>query len=72
MHACLCTTCAPGVSEGQKMALDSLTLKLKIINMSYHVGVADETHVIWKSNQVLLNPETSFQAQVQMQISPPL
>lgn len=37
LHVCICTTCVPGASSGQKRVSDPVELELQML-VSYHVG----------------------------------
>lgn len=59
-HACLCTSCVPGVLRGQNRASNYLELELEMA-VSCNVGAGDQTCVLWKSRSSLLfSEETSL------------
>lgn len=58
LPGCLCTMCVPGVSGGQKQALDPLELELQMF-VNCHVDARNQTWVLRKSSQVILTAHPS-------------
>lgn len=50
MHGCLRAIGMPGTHGGQKKKLDSLELEIQVL-VSCHLGVRNQTRVVWKSSQ---------------------
>lgn len=59
LHACLCTVCMIGAQECQKRVWDPQELELQML-VSLHVGVGNQTLVLWKNEQ-LLTTKSSLQ-----------
>jgi hypothetical protein len=50
IHVYVCTTCIPGVQEGQRKALDSQRLELQTV-VSHHVRAGKQAQVLCNGNK---------------------